>query len=123
MTSPAIFLAGGGAVALFAAILVFILPGGESMLHNRLRTLGEVAPMVPKEAAAPREPAVRGASLWPDRRRDRVCGSPVLRPLPAVEADQGLHRPALPDDPSAERLDEGRIHLCAGHRPDRQEHA
>jgi tight adherence protein B len=55
MTSPAIFLAGGGAVALFAAILVFILPGGDSMLHNRLRNLGDVAPMVPKEAAVPRD--------------------------------------------------------------------
>jgi tight adherence protein B len=56
MTSPAIFLAGGGALALFAAILVFILPAGESMLHNRLRNLEEVAPMVPKEAAASRDP-------------------------------------------------------------------
>jgi tight adherence protein B len=56
MTSSTILLAGGGAVALFAAILVFILPGADSMLHNRLRNLGEIAPLVPKEAAAPRDP-------------------------------------------------------------------
>ncbi|MGD0447120.1 MAG: type II secretion system F family protein [Candidatus Dormibacteria bacterium] len=56
MTSPTILLAGGGAVALFAAILVFILPSGDSILHNRLRNLGDVAPPVPKESAVPRNP-------------------------------------------------------------------
>jgi tight adherence protein B len=56
MTSPTILLAGGGAVALFAAMLVFILPSGDSILHRRLRNLGEVAPLVPKAAAAPRDP-------------------------------------------------------------------
>ena len=56
MTSPTILLAGGGAVALFAAILVFILPSGDSILHNRLRNLGDVAPTVPKESAVPRNP-------------------------------------------------------------------
>jgi tight adherence protein B len=54
MTSPTILLAGGGAVALFAAMLVFILPSGDSILHNRLRHLGDVASPAPKEAAAPR---------------------------------------------------------------------
>jgi tight adherence protein B len=56
MTSPTILLAGGGAVALFAAMLVFVLPSGDSILHNRLRNLGDVAPPVHKEAAAPRNP-------------------------------------------------------------------
>jgi tight adherence protein B len=56
MTSPTILLAGGGAVALFAAMLVFILPSGDSILHNRLRHLGDVASPAPKEAAAPRNP-------------------------------------------------------------------
>jgi tight adherence protein B len=56
MTSPTILLAGGGAVALFAAMLVFILPSGDSILHRRLRNLGEVVPLAPKEAAAPRDP-------------------------------------------------------------------
>jgi tight adherence protein B len=56
MTSPTILLAGGGAVALFAAMLVFILPSGDSILHRRLRNLGEVVPLVPKAAAAPRDP-------------------------------------------------------------------
>jgi tight adherence protein B len=56
MTSPAVVLAGVGAVALFAAIIVFILPGADSMLHNRLRQLGEVAPLVPKEVQPARDP-------------------------------------------------------------------
>ena len=56
MTSPTFLLAGGGAVSLFAAMLVFILPSGDSILHRRLRNLGEVAPLVPKAAAAPRDP-------------------------------------------------------------------
>jgi tight adherence protein B len=55
MTSPAVLLAGVGAVALFAAIIVFILPGAESMLHERLKQLGEIAPVVPKEAQPPRD--------------------------------------------------------------------
>jgi len=56
MTSTTLLLAGGGALALFAAMMVFILPGAESMLHNRLRNLGDVAPLVPKEVATARNP-------------------------------------------------------------------
>jgi tight adherence protein B len=56
MTSSAIVLAGVGAVALFAAMLVFILPGADSMLHTRLRQLGDVVPLVSKEAPPARDP-------------------------------------------------------------------
>ena len=56
MSSTAILLAGVGALALFLAIIVFILPGADSMLHDRLRQLGDLAPLVTKEAQAPRDP-------------------------------------------------------------------
>ena len=56
MTSSAIILAGVGAVALFAAMLVFILPGADSMLHKRLSNLGDVAQPAAKEASGPRDP-------------------------------------------------------------------
>jgi tight adherence protein B len=182
MTSPTILLAGGGAVALFAAMLVFILPSGDSILHNRVAPprgrrvarrprrrrprgtpVGQVRHAVQSAVGSRFERTDRGSHLA-DRLaradlkvrptewvlisigaaavggalaylrfgailfgligcRPRVCGSSVLRPLPAVEADQGFQRPALADDSSAERLDEGRLHLCAGDRPHRQEHA
>src|ERR1017187_4314719 len=56
MTSSAIILAGVGAVALFAAMLVFILPGADSMLHKRLSTRGDVPQPAAKEASGPRDP-------------------------------------------------------------------
>lgn len=56
MSSPAILLAGVGAVALFLAIIVFILPSADSMLHDRLRQLGDLTPLVTKEPQAPRDP-------------------------------------------------------------------
>jgi len=56
MSSSALLLAGVGAIALFLAIIVFVLPGADSMLHNRLRQLGDVAPLVTKEPQAPRDP-------------------------------------------------------------------
>jgi tight adherence protein B len=56
MTSSAIILAGVGAVALFAAMLVFILPGADSMLHKRLANLGDVVQPAPRETSAPRDP-------------------------------------------------------------------
>jgi tight adherence protein B len=56
MSSPALLLAGVGAIALFLAVIVFVLPGADSMLHDRLRQLGDVAAPVSKEPQAPRDP-------------------------------------------------------------------
>jgi len=53
MLSPAMILAGVGAVALFGAVIVFVLPGQDSTLQSRLRQLDEVSPLVPKEAPPP----------------------------------------------------------------------
>ena len=63
MTSTAILLAGVGALALFGAILAFILPGGDSKLQSRLRQLDELQPVVAKEEPASRDPLgqIRGA--------------------------------------------------------------
>ncbi|MGO8686716.1 MAG: type II secretion system F family protein [Candidatus Dormibacteria bacterium] len=56
MTSSAIVLAGVGALALFGAIVAFILPGGDSKLQSRLRRLEEAAPPAPKPAPPPTDP-------------------------------------------------------------------
>lgn len=52
----AIVLAGVGAVALFVTLVVFVLPGADSMLQSRLQHLGEVGPLVTGEPKAPRDP-------------------------------------------------------------------
>jgi tight adherence protein B len=56
MTSPAIVLAGVGALALFGAIVAFILPGTDSKLQSRLRQLDEAVLPAAKEEATARDP-------------------------------------------------------------------
>jgi tight adherence protein B len=56
MTSSAIVLAGVGALALFGAIVAFILPGRDSALQSRLRQLDEAVQPAVKEKPAAGDP-------------------------------------------------------------------